>query len=162
MVISLQLKKMTLSSLNCGARSCKKSRHFRIILWEFTCQVCANATSKKQKCKTNWQGYFSTRQTGETLCCCYSIEEGGRFQKLVSFLHKDAFTCDVVRCKDVHMVVPFAYLLSSCSKFELVKKEGTGSHKKMIQSNSMHLYFPFFKAKNVLCILLRNVKICKI
>ena len=54
-VILPQLKKMTLSSLNCGARSCKKSRHFRIILWEFTCQVCANATSKKQKCKTNWQ-----------------------------------------------------------------------------------------------------------
>ena len=89
---------MTLSSLNCGARSRKKSRHFRIILWEFTCQVCANATSKKQKCKTNWQGYFSTRQTGETLCCCYSIEEGGRFQKLVSILHKDAFSFDVVRC----------------------------------------------------------------
>ena len=34
-----------------GARSCKKARHFQIILWEFTCQVRANATREKSSVK---------------------------------------------------------------------------------------------------------------
>ena len=33
-------------------------------------------------------------------------------------------------CKDVHIVVPFAYLLSSYSKFEWAERGGTGAHKK--------------------------------
>ena len=32
--------------------------------------------------------------------------------------------------KDVHIIVPFAYLLSSYSKFEWAERGGTGAHKK--------------------------------